>query len=146
MGSIIIKTLIIASIMPLVEFGTMWSIKNLLRSTDRNFTKDHYKSKKKSIQLYVDMYSGPDYMIHLRFSTIMNLTFVCFMYGTALPLLYPIALWSFFVLYSLERLLVCYYYKQPPALDDKLTQSSLKMLLWAPIVHMMLSYWFLSNN
>ena len=85
-------------------------------------------------------------MIHLRFSTIMNLTFVCFMYGTALPILYPIALWSFFVLFTLERMLVCYYYKQPPALDDKLTMNALKMMLWAPILHMMLSYWFLSNN
>eukprot|EP00347_Sterkiella_histriomuscorum_P023421 403334704 len=145
-GSIIIKALSIASIMPIVEFVMMWSVKNGLRLLDRSFKGDQYKSKKKSIQLYVDIYSGPDYMIHLRFSTILNLTFVCFMYGTALPLLYPIALWSFFVLYSLERILVCYYYKQPPNLDDKLTQNSLLMLLWAPIVHMMLSYWFLSNN
>lgn len=97
--------------MPVVEFGAMWGLRNGLRLLDRSFSRDYYKSKKKSIQLYVDVYSGPEYMIHLRFSTIMNLTFVCFMYGTALPLLYPIALWSFFVLYTLERILICYYYK-----------------------------------
>lgn len=68
------------------------------------------------------------------------------MYGTALPILYPIVLWAFFVLYTLERLLVCYYYKQPPAFDEKMTMSALNMLMWAPIVYMMISYWFLGNN
>lgn len=85
-------------------------------------------------------------MIHLRFSTIMNMIFVCFMYGTALPVLYPLAMWAFFVLFTLERVLVCYYYKQPPNLDDKLTQNALGILAWAPILHMMFSYWFLGNN
>ena len=68
------------------------------------------------------------------------------MYGTALPILYPIAAWAFFVLFSLERMLVCYYYKQPPAFDEKMTTTALKMLMWAPLVYMMLSYWFLGNN
>ncbi|CDW91100.1 UNKNOWN [Stylonychia lemnae] len=145
-GSIIVKTMAIASIMPVIEFGTMWAFRQGLRMLDRGFTRDFYRSKKQSIQLYVDIYSGPEYLIHLRFSTILNVTFVCFVYGTALPILYPIALWGFFVLYTLERLLVCYYYKQPPALDDKLTNNSLRMLMWAPIVYMMFSYWFLSNN
>lgn len=48
-GSIIIKTLAIASIMPVVEFVAMWSIKYGLRLLDRSFTKDHFKSKKKSV-------------------------------------------------------------------------------------------------
>jgi hypothetical protein len=97
--------------MPIVEFVINWGLKNGIRLLDRSFSSDRFKSKKRSIQLYIDIYSGPDYMIHLRFSTIMNLVFICFMYGTALPLLYPLALWSFFVLFSLERILVCYYYK-----------------------------------
>jgi len=101
----------IASVMPVIEFVGMWAFRYALKCRDRGFTKDHFKSTKQSIQLYVDIYSGPEYMIHLRFSTILNLTFVCFVYGTALPFLYPIALWAFFVLFTLERLLVCYYYK-----------------------------------
>lgn len=97
--------------MPVVEFSMNYGLKFGLRLLDRSFKSDKFLSKKKSIQLYVDMYSGPEYMIHLRFSTIMNMIFVCFVYGTALPILYPIAMWAFFVLFSLERVLVCYYYK-----------------------------------
>ena len=43
-------------------------------------------------------------MIHFRYSTIMNIVFVTFMFGTAIPILYPIALLSFTVLYIMERL------------------------------------------
>lgn len=111
----------IASVMPVIEFLLMWALKSGLRLLDRSFTKDVFRSKKRSIQLYIDTYTGPDYQIHFRFSQIMNITFVTLMYGTALPILYPIALWGFFVLYTLERLLVCYYYRQPPAFDDKMT-------------------------
>lgn len=132
--------------MPVVEFFINWGMKNGLRMLDRGFTKDQYKSKKRSIQQYVDTYSGPEFAIHFRFSTILNISFVTLTYGTALPILYPIALWSFFVLYTLERMLVCYYYKQPPAFDEKMTTNALKMLLWAPIVYMMMSYWYLGNN
>ena len=68
------------------------------------------------------------------------------MYGTALPILFPIGLFSFCVLYVMERTLICYYYKQPPVFDEKMTMNALRMLLWAPIVYVMMSYWYLSNN
>ena len=145
-GGIIVKAMVISAIMPLVEIVMFWCLRNGLRWLDRSFTKDVFKSKKKSIQLYIDTYSGPEYTIHFRYSTIMNTTFVCLMYGTALPILFPIALFSFFMLYTVERLQVCYWYKQPPAFDEKMTMNTLRMLLWAPIIYMMFSYWVLSNN
>ncbi len=110
-GALLIEAMIINSIMPVVEFGINWGLKTGFRLLDRSFTKDIYRSKKRSIQLYIDTFSGPEYMIHFRYSTILNVCFVTMMYGTALPILYPIALWSFFVLFTLERLLVCYYYR-----------------------------------
>ena len=85
-------------------------------------------------------------MMHFRFSTIMNIAFVTLTYGTALPILYPIALWSYFVLFTFERVVICYYYKQPPAFDEKMTISALDMLTWVPIPFMMFAYWFLGNN
>lgn len=94
----------------------------------------------------MDIYSGPDYTIHFRYSSIMNTCFVAMMYGTALPILYPISLFAFFVLYCLERLLVFYYYKQPPAFDQKMTLSTLNMLTWGPCLYFAMSYWYLGNN
>jgi hypothetical protein len=68
------------------------------------------------------------------------------MYGTALPILYPIALFAFALLFVLERCLVFYYYKQPPVFDEKLTMNAIKMMLWAPFIYMAFSFWFLGNN
>jgi len=47
----------------------------------------------------------------------MNVTFVTFMYGLALPLLFPIALLAFLVLYVTEKLTITYYYRKPPMYD-----------------------------
>lgn len=145
-GAIIVKAMLIASIMPVVEFFISFGQKYAFRLLDRGFGRDSFRSKKKSVQQYADLYSGPDYMMHFRFSTIMNITFVTLTYGAALPVLYPIALWSFVVLYTVERIMVCYYYKQPPAFDEKMTVNALEMLTWAPIPFLMFAYWFLGNN
>jgi hypothetical protein len=92
------------------------------------------------------MYAGPEFEMNFRFSIFLNIIFITLLYGTALPILYPIALWSFIVLYITERLCVCYYYKQPPAYDEKMTVNAIGILTWAPIPFMMMSYWFLGNN
>ena len=103
--------MLINAFMPFVEFGGMWGMKYAFKCLDSSFTRNPYKSKKKSIQLYVDLYTGPEFNIHYRYSTVMNTCFVCMMYGTAIPLLYPIGLLTFINLLVLEKLLVCYYYK-----------------------------------
>jgi len=36
-------------------------------------------------------------MMHFKYSGMMNVLFVCFMYGLAIPLLFPIALLAFTV-------------------------------------------------
>jgi len=95
---------------------------------------------------YVDIYSGPEYAIHFRYSAIMNTVFVCAMYGSAMPILFPIGLLAFVILYVWERLLICYYYKQPPMFSESMTKSAYSVLSYAPIVYIMMTYWFLSNN
>lgn len=76
----------------------------------------------------------------------MNSVFVTMMYGTALPILYPIALMGLCILYTVERCLVFYYYKQPPTFDQKMTMTSLSILTWAPLIYYSMTYWFLGNN
>lgn len=85
-------------------------------------------------------------MIHFRYSTILNIVFICSMYGTAMPLVFPIALLAFVILYISERLQIFYFYKQPPAFDEKLTMNTLRMLLYSPLVFISFTYWYLSNN
>jgi len=68
------------------------------------------------------------------------------MYGIGMPLLFPVAAFNLLNQYICERVIVAYYMKQPPALDNKLIQNCLKMLKWAPLLMLANGYWMLSNN
>jgi hypothetical protein len=75
----------------------------------------------------------------------MNITFVTFMYGLALPILFPIALLAFFVLYVTERLTITYYYKKPPMYDEKMNEAAIGILKWAPFTMVLFGFWSLGN-
>ena len=78
------------------------------------------KLKKFQKMKFIDLYSGPGVLIHTKYAFIMNMVFVCFTYGLALPLLFPMALLGVFNLYVTERLLFAYYHRKPPVIDNKL--------------------------
>ena len=138
--------MIINAIFPFVEFGIAYSKLFAFRKMDRSWGKDEYKTKKTSLQLYVDLYSGPEYMIHFKYSGIMNVTFVTMMYGMGMPVLFLIAGFNYFVLMSLERILVAYFYQLPPTLDDKLTKNAIGILKFGPLLYLFVGYWMLSNK
>jgi len=85
-------------------------------------------------------------MMHFKYSGLMNVTFITFMYGLGLPLLFPIVLLFLIILYFMERLLITYFYKKPPMYDEKLNSSALSTLKWAPFFMMFFGYWIMSNR
>jgi len=91
--------MIINALFPLCEifmnYGPLW----LARKLDGG-NKDSYNTKCSNMQRYVDIYSGPVYQIHFKYSGIMNVTFVTMMYGIGMPILFPIAAFSYFMLYT----------------------------------------------
>ena len=76
----------------------------------------------------------------------LNVIFITFMFGLALPILFPAAFLYFLVFQIQEKLLVTYYYKKPPVYDEKLNKAALKILKWAPFLMVMFSYWALGNK
>ena len=62
-----------------------------------------YQTKSKQIYKMVDIYCGPDYIIHFKYSGILNVTYVTMLYGLGLPLLFPIAFLSYFIFWVTER-------------------------------------------
>jgi hypothetical protein len=92
------------------------------------------------------MYSGPDYLMHFKYSSILNVVFVTFMYGLAIPLLFPIAVLYLIVMYCIEKLCITYYFKRPPMFDEKLNNSALSTLKWAPIFMMAFGWWIMGNQ
>lgn len=112
---------------------------------DTRGTMNHFKTKKTSRGPFKAVYQGSDYVIHFKYSGILNIVYIAFMYGMGLPLLFPIAAASIFSQWICERYNVAYVHRLPPTLDDKLTNNAINLLKWAPLLFCFNSYWMLSN-
>lgn len=84
--------------------------------------------------------------MHFKYSTMLNVVYVTFMYGLAIPLLFPIALLALLIMYISEKLQLTYFYRKPPMYDEKLNASSLTVLMYAPVAMMVFGYWILGNR
>jgi hypothetical protein len=103
-GGVIISTMTFNIAFPIIEFIGFCTMRNIYRFIDSGFTFKSSKTKKNIIIDYVDLYSGPEYVIHFKYSFIMNVVFMTMMFGAGLPILFPIAVCSLCVLYVMERL------------------------------------------
>ena len=106
----------------------------------------YYSTKKKQVYALIELYAGPDYIIHFKYSGILNVTYVTMMYGIGLPLLFPIAVLSYFIFWAVERYQVAYTYKLPPQMDSRMTENAMRLISYVPILFLVNSYWMLSNR
>jgi hypothetical protein len=109
-GTTIKDTMWFNAIYPLIEFVAFYLIRLLYRLWDSSFTLDKYKTKSKSIQGYLDIQCGPKYLMHFKYSSVLNILFVTFMYGYGIPELFPIALLSFIIILFVEKAQLYYSY------------------------------------
>ena len=84
--------------------------------------------------------------MHIRYAFIFNTIFVNFTYGLALPLLFPITLFTMINMYISERYLFAYYYRKPPIIGGGMNDGALTLLTYAPIVMIAFGYWQLGNR
>ncbi|CDW86701.1 UNKNOWN [Stylonychia lemnae] len=146
-GNTLVGAMLFNIYWPVLEFFVWYGYRTLFRCLDRGLCKcDSNKTKKITIQQYVEIYSGPNFFIHYKYSSILNITFVTMMYGVGLPILFPIAALSFLTLYLVEKTMVYYSYRQPPMYDEKLNINVLTILTYAPILFLGFGYWMLSSK
>ena len=92
------------------------------------------------------MYAGPIYYMHYKYSSIMTLVFITFIYGFGMPILFPVAFLSCLVLYLCEKVMLFYAYRLPPMYDEMLSQDVLNKLQFAPVLYLAFGYWMASNQ
>ena len=132
---------------PVMEACVWWGYRLAFRLLDRRFKScNDEKTNKTTIQQYVEIYSGPIFFIHYKYSSILNITFVTMMYGLGIPVLFPIAAVSMVTLYFVEKFMVYYIYRQPPMYDEKLNNNVLGLMTYAPLLFLSFGYWMLSSN
>ena len=112
----LLKTMTIMACFPYAEFCGFYTIKTLLKILDSGlymFRKptDPPRTKKRTHQQYINLYAGPEYSMHFKYSSIMVQVYVSFMYGMFIPMLFFTTLIGITNMYIVERLLLAYYYR-----------------------------------
>lgn len=92
------------------------------------------------------MHLGPEYLVHFKYSSMLNVVYVTSLYAIGMPILFPIAALTFTIFWIHERYHVAYTYRRPPKLDIKVTQNTLKFMRFAPVLLLINGFWMLSNN
>jgi len=92
-GSKIVKAMIINSIMPYITVVTSICIPWVMRRMDTGG--NPYKSKKTSMAKYKLAHGGKDYIIHFKYSNVLNIVYITMTYGIGMPILFPIAVFNF---------------------------------------------------
>lgn len=133
--------MIINALFPIIEFVINYTRCWATRKFDRSWGNDSYSTKQTSMQLYIDIYSGPEYMIHFKYSGILNVCWITMMYGMGMPVLFPIAAISYWILLTVERLACAYFYQLPPTFDDKLTKNAVVILRLGALLYLFFGYW-----
>jgi len=145
-GTTLVGAMLFNVYWPVVEFFIFGSMRQAFRLMDRGFSCDQTRTKKTTLQQYVELYSGPVFFIHYKYSSIMNITFVTMMYGLGMPALFPVAAMSFLTLYCIEKIMLHYCYREPPMYDERLNNNALGILTWAPLLFLSFGYWMLSSK
>jgi hypothetical protein len=95
---------------PIIEFLIWFNVRFIKRCFDKRWSFSTSKTHCENSSEYYELYKGPQYFIHYKYSFIMNIVFITFMFGAGMPILFPIAFVALSVLYVMERLLIAYSY------------------------------------
>ena len=123
-GVQICKTMLIQAFMPYIEIVISHTMKFVLRGLDKGFCKrgSTHPTKKTTAFQYTNLYAGPIYMMHFKYSALLTQVYMSFIYGLFLPALFPICLMGIANLYICENYQIHYWYRRPPMYDDKLNK------------------------
>jgi len=146
-GNALVSTMIFNMWYPILEWLMYFGMRIGFRMLNRGcFSCNRYKTSSTSIKDYQDIYSGPSYYIHYKYSTVLNVIFVSFMFGFGMPIFFCIGMGSFVILYFIEKSMLYWSYMQPPMYDQRLNDSVLNKMKYAPCFFLAFGYWMASNN
>jgi len=145
-GFLILKTMIINAFLPFSGLALGWGLPWIHRKMDMKWGNNRYVTKKTSMLAYKKVWSGGEYIMHIKNAGLLLVVFVTCMYGVGMPMLFPVAACNFGIQWTCERIMAVYQVKLPPALDDKLTKNLIGVMKWAPLIMLFNGYWMLSNE
>lgn len=138
--------MILCAVSPFIEITVEILLVYLFRWMDNGCKNYTLNTKCKSVYQYVSLYAGPVYLMQNRYNPIIVQVYCCFMFGLQIPIVFPLAFFGILNKYIVERIAITYWYRMPPFYNDKLSKIAMKILMFAPILMFITSYWAFGNK
>jgi hypothetical protein len=117
----------------------------LLRCLDRGCSFDMARTNQK-LQVHLEtMYTGPDLLLEVRYSSLLVGFFVCMIFSSGMPILWIIGWASFLVAFCIDKWAFLRVYRLPPKYGATLARYATDMLPWAVLMHVVFASWTFSN-
>lgn len=135
----------------MVEYYTCkvnrWYSKNYIYNEKENDDDDECRKNITNNYLeFLDLYAGPEYCFYYKCANINMMVFITLLFGSAMPMLYIICLFSIGIQYFIERLSLTYFYRLPPKFNDRCTMLNIKLMSCAPLLSLFLTFWLYTNK
>ena len=112
----------------------------MTRCIDRRFSWNTKKTSKIIQSEYEDLYTGPEFILHVRYAQVLSTIFVTLTYSSGIPGLYALNFVILFVQYWVDKWLVFNYYKKTPYFTAQLSKSVVDLLPWGVLLHALFGY------
>ena len=124
-GVPIIVTMLVNSVTPHVASFVGWLILRIKQMRDRGCgCSFNGKTRQVTQEALENLFTGPQFVMYLRLSQLLNSIFVCIMFSSGMPIMIPILFFTVFSYLIVDKILLLRFYSLPPLLDAKLQQVS----------------------
>ena len=148
-GIIIVSTMLISTFFPLITISLEYFQDYCWRAYDQGTLRPlHFPitTKCKTIAEYMSWYSGPEFLIHYKYAELETICVICLLYGPGIPMLFPLGLLNLCIIFVIERFALAKFYKMPPKYSEEITNSTIRTLIWIPLLYFMCGFWMFSNR
>lgn len=144
-GKMIVQTMAINSLMPYIGLFTTINVPKIMRCIKCK-SNDPMKTTETSMSGFKTNWIGGEYLIHYKQSDTLNIVYVTMMYGIGMPILFPLAAFNFLNQWICERMIVAWYMRLPPSLDNTMMNNFISKVRFAPLFMIFNGYWMISNQ
>ena len=88
--------MLIQAILPFNTLVIGFALPIAMKFYDSSYTMETRRTRAPTMQGYKNVQQGVDYVIHFKYSAVLNVVYVTCMYGIGMPVLFPIAAINFF--------------------------------------------------
>ena len=144
-GSTIVITLMLMVVSPHLSNLAFQGLYACTRCWDRGCRLDRRRTKKLVQADYENINTGSEFMLEFRYSNLLVVLAVAFLYSGGLPIMYPTAFVFFFITYWMDKCLLLSCYRRPYKFDNYLAKRTLgyfKLILLLHVCGFLLMYGF----